>query len=70
MSRVICTFEETTLTNDNGRDVASVRATCEECGHVTRSFGTGDGSRRRCLLLMRKQCPQDEENFYVDEDEA
>lgn len=45
------------------------RAECMRCAHVTESFGTGEGSAKRCLALMREECPEDEENFYVDEDE-
>jgi len=69
MSRVACTIEETELENDRGHSVPGVCATCGECGHTTESFGVGPASRRRCLVLMREQCPNDEENFYVDEDE-
>ena len=65
--RVICEVEETTLENAEGREVSGVCATCERCGHTTESFGTGDASRRRCLALMREQCPNGEENFYVEE---
>lgn len=44
-----------------------VRAECLRCSHVTESAGTGEASRRRCLALMREECPGDEENFYVDD---
>jgi hypothetical protein len=45
--------------------VASVRATCVQCDHTTESFGTGPGSIKRCLVLLRQECPEDEFNFYV-----
>lgn len=51
---------------DNGRP--AVQATCSRCEHKTVSFGTGEGSRKRCLVLLREECPEEERNFYVDED--
>jgi hypothetical protein len=66
--RVVCDIEETTLTNDEGLDVESVEATCRKCGHVTESFGTDDRSVRRCLALMREECPRGQWNFYVSDD--
>lgn len=44
-----------------------VCATCSECDHETESFGTSDRSIKRCLVLMREECPLGEENFYVEE---
>ena len=68
--KVSCKIEETSLTNDSGREVEGVQATCSECGHVTESYGTGENSRKRCLALMREECPEGETNYYIDEDEA
>ena len=65
--RVKCTVTEVELTNDSGISVPSVRATCMKCGHETESYGTGEGSRKRCLVLMREECPEGEENFYIDD---
>jgi hypothetical protein len=45
--------------------IEGVRATCTRCGHATESFGTSDRSVKRCLVLMREECPEGEENFYV-----
>lgn len=70
MSRVTCSIEPADLDGDHGRTVPGVRATCSECDHQTESFGTGEGSRRRCLILMREECPLGKTNFYVDEDEG
>lgn len=66
--RVECTIEHIELAGDNpSRGIPSVRAVCSRCGHETESYGTGDGSVKRCLVLMREECPEDEENFYVEE---
>jgi len=65
--RVKCTVSEITMQNDSGIDVNSVEACCMKCGHTTRSFGTGENSRKRCLVLMREECPNQEGNFYVDD---
>ena len=66
--RIVCDVEETTLTNDEGHDVESVEATCSRCGHMTESFGNGDASIRRCLALMRDECPRGQWNWYVEGD--
>lgn len=66
--RVKCEIVETTLTGDNGRDVDGVVATCSRCEHQEESFGTGENSRKRCLVLLRENCPRDEKNFYVEDD--
>lgn len=67
-TRVKVGIEEQTLTNDSGRQIEGVVATCGQCGHQTESFGTGPNSRRRCLALLREECPEEQNNFYVDED--
>lgn len=69
MARIKVSIEEQTLTNDDNRQVDGVVATCSECQHQTESFGTGDKSRKRCLALMREECPSSSNNFYVDSDE-
>ena len=64
-------MEETTLTNENNIQVPSVTATCTRCGHETESYGTSDASVRRCLALMRGECPEGEglgsEYYYFAE---
>jgi hypothetical protein len=67
MSRVKCEVEEVELENDAGLMVDGVQATCTQCDHQTESFGTSEASVRRCLALMREECPEGEENFYVGE---
>lgn len=42
----------------------AVSVICPECGYCTRSMGTGVRSIRRCLALLREQCPRGEKNFY------
>jgi hypothetical protein len=65
-STVDVTFEEMTLTNDDGQGIPSVLATCSRCQHTTESFGTKEPSRKRCLALMSDGCPHGEKNFYVE----
>lgn len=67
--KVTCKIEEESRENSKGREVRGVCATCSNCNHQTFSFGTGENSRKRCLALLREECPHAEENFYVDEDE-
>jgi hypothetical protein len=68
MKRVRCKIEEELLETEMGREVAGVRAECLRCGHTTESYGTGEGSRRRCLVMMREECPEEGDHYYVDED--
>jgi hypothetical protein len=69
MARVECEVEFTQDTNDRGRMQDCTKATCSDCGHVTKSWGTGPGSIKRCLVLMKEECPRDEDNFYVGDTE-
>lgn len=66
MSKVTCEVEEVRKQGDYGR-VWSVEVACTKCGHITESYGTDGASIRRCLALMREECPNDENNFYVAE---
>ena len=63
---VEATIEEVELENDDGHEVDSVCATCTRCQHQTESFGTGPASIKRCLVLLRDECPNDETNFYPE----
>lgn len=64
MATVICSVDYTTEENDDGREQACVVVTCGECGHREQSWGEGPRSVKRCLVLLRENCPQDETNFY------
>lgn len=67
MAEVDCEIVETELEDERtGDSREGVVAVCGNCGHETQSFGTGDPSRRRCLALMREECPEGERNFYVE----
>jgi hypothetical protein len=68
LSRVEVEIEEVELENEDGRMQDGVRARCTRCDHETEAYGRTGKSRRRCLVLMREECPQNEENFYVDPD--
>lgn len=68
MAQVECEVEFVELENSKGFPVDGVRATCGKCGHETESFGTGEKSIKRCLVLLSEECPENEKNFYVDAD--
>ena len=68
--RVFATITDIELENDRGYLIDSVEAECSRCGHTTESFGTGEASIKRCLVLLREECPRGESNFYIEEDEA
>lgn len=63
--RVEVAIEEVVLQSEEGRDVDGVVARCSRCDHETESFGTSEKSVKRCLALLREECPNDENNFYV-----
>lgn len=67
MAEIECMIEEVEIENEDGRMVPGVMATCSECDHSVESFGTHDGSIKRCLAVMREECPKGENNFYVEE---
>ena len=64
--RVECEIDYTELEGDHGM-VDGVTATCNQCGHCTESFGQSEASIKRCLALMREECPTQEANYYVEE---
>ena len=66
MAKVECTIETGYVENDSGYEIEGVIATCSRCEHTVKSCGTSDGSRRRCLVLMRQECPNDESNYYEE----
>jgi hypothetical protein len=63
MARVSTTIQYVDLDGDYG-SVDGVQVSCDRCGHYEESFGTGDGSLKRCALLLRENCPQGENNYY------
>jgi hypothetical protein len=67
--RVVCDVVETDLEGDYADYVEGVCVVCSRCGHETESYGTSDASIRRCFVVLRETCPNEEHNFYVDGDE-
>lgn len=63
--RVDCEVVEVELETESGKSVEGVEVTCLRCGHATQSYGTSDASVKRCLVLLREECPEDEKNYYV-----
>lgn len=68
MAKIKCEIVYDSETNDYGADSPCVRAICSKCGHETMSFGDSDSSVHRCLALMREECPEGENNFYVEDE--
>lgn len=69
MAQVECEIDFDQQENDNGILVDCTHAYCTECEHETMSIGTGEASVKRCLVLMREECPMGRKNFYVSEEE-
>jgi len=67
--RIECVIEhDVDVEADDGRIVNGVMATCTCCDTVTKAFGTSEASVRRCLALMREECPEGENAFYYADD--
>jgi len=68
--RVECEVQEAEIEDEDAAVLSrpGVRAECGRCGHETASFGIGESSHKRCLVLMREECPNGERNFYVEGD--
>ena len=64
--QVKCKISRATLTNDDGLEIEGVIATCSRCKLRKKSFGTSSLSIKRCLVLLRENCPRNEKNFYVE----
>ena len=67
--RVAAAIDYAELPGDYSDTVEGVCATCSRCGHETESFGTGDASIRRSLLMLRESCPRGEHNYYFEAEE-
>lgn len=66
--RVECTVEEKQLDGERG-PIDGVEVTCGRCGHTEESCGTSDRSIKRCLVLLRENCPEGWANYYFAEGE-
>lgn len=71
--RVTCSVSHVDLAGESSTGepivIKGVSVECGVCGHTTESYGTSDASVRRCMVLLREECPMGQRNFYVDEDE-
>jgi len=67
MARVECEVEYTKDFNeDTGKMQDCVVVTCGKCGDSQMSWGHGEKSVRRCLVLLSEECV--ENNFYVTDE--
>jgi hypothetical protein len=64
--KVVCTIVHDSTYSKEGYQVACTTAHCNRCGHETESYGDGPASDRRCLVILREECPQEENNLYVE----
>lgn len=67
--RVECEVVEEMLENDDGREVPGIVVTCGRCSHAVESFGQSERSVKRCLAMLREECQEHENNFYVSDQE-
>ncbi len=62
--KVECEVHFCQIENERGFQQDGVRVTCSRCGHTTQSFGTSEKSIKRCIMLLKEECPQAESNYY------
>ncbi len=62
---VKCVVDYTYAENESGNEQECVVVECSECAFTQQSWGHGDKSVRRCLVLMGERCPNDADNFYI-----
>ena len=67
MARIKCSVTYGEVENDDGVEVPSTTVSCGNCSHETTSYGTGPISVKRCLALLNEECPDNENNFYVED---
>jgi len=65
--KVECEVNYEEIENEDGRMVDGVTATCSRCGHCEQAYGTSSSSVKRCLVMLRENCPEEEKNFYVSD---
>ena len=65
MPEIPCDVEKVDINNEKDQPVPSICLTCTKCGHQTESYGQRGRSLRRCLAMMKEECPRDEKNFYT-----
>jgi hypothetical protein len=67
--RVRIEIEETELEGEDGRPIDGLIVKCTRCNHQVEVYGTSTSSIKRGAVVLRDECPEDETNFYYDEDE-
>lgn len=65
MAKIEVEISYVDIENEQGILLPSVQANCTKCGHITESFGTSERSVKRCLVLLKEECPESSNNFYV-----
>lgn len=66
--RVECTVKKVVLKNERGIDIESVVVKCGECERTAQSYGTSARAVRRALSVLRENCPEGAEHYYVASD--
>lgn len=62
--RVPIDISEEDLDGDYG-SVPGLVITCTRCRHSVEVFGTEESSVNRGAVMLREECPYEEDNFYT-----
>lgn len=73
MARVECEVEDDVDTHpDSGREIPVIKVTCGRCDHEVQCFtkaGNEAAAIKRCFVMLKEECPQNESNYYTADDE-
>jgi hypothetical protein len=70
MIAISVTIDEIELDGDGGGGgvIPGLLLTCDKCGHTVEVYGTSGVSARRGAIMLRDECPDGDDNFYVVEE--
>ena len=65
MSQVSATVEHITVEGDQG-PTTGICVTCTVCQHSVNAYGRSSKSVRFALAQLRRECPNNANNIYID----
>lgn len=68
MARVVVDVEEVDLEGNDGQLIPGITVTCSRCDHCVEVFGKSERSIRRGCVLLKEECPNNEDNWYTNDD--
>lgn len=57
-------IEYAEVESESGHQIEGICVTCKRCGHSVEVAGITIASARLGAVMLREECPRDENNFY------